>query len=50
MDEQELKEYLSEHLKIEFFSYRSCDDRFLGVKLLLDGEEISRDESFVKYW
>lgn len=50
MTHEEIKEYLKNNLKIEFYPYKSCDTDYLGVRLVLNGEVISTSESFTKYW
>ena len=39
MTQEELKEYLKEHLKIELYTHENCHF-YLGVKLKIDEEEI----------
>jgi len=50
MTQEDIKKYISENLKIEFYPYKSCDETYLGVRILLEGEEISANSSFVKYY
>ena len=50
MTEKELEKYLAENLKIEFFPFESCEDYYLGVRILLNGKEISSSDSFVKFY
>ena len=40
MTQEELKEFLKEHLKIELYSHYENYCFHLGVKLKIDGEEI----------
>ena len=47
MTQEELKEFLKEHLKIELYNHEDNDfHSYLGVRLTIDGEEI---DSSVKY-
>lgn len=40
MTQEELKEFLKEHLKIELFSHFESCHLYLGVKIKIDEEEI----------
>ena len=40
MTQEELKEFLKEHLKIELYSHLDGYNSYLGVMIKLDGEEI----------
>jgi hypothetical protein len=40
MKQEELKEFLKEHLKIELYIHRKSYRSYLGVKIKLDEEEI----------
>ena len=40
MTQEELKNYLKEHLKIELYTHRECYRDYLGVRIIFDGEEI----------
>ena len=46
MSQEELKEFLKEHLKIELYNHEESYRSFLGVRIMIDGEEI---DSSVKY-
>ena len=47
MTQEELKEFLKEHLKIELYNHEDNDfHSYLGVRLTIDEEEI---DSSVKY-
>lgn len=41
MTQEELKEFLKEHLKIELYSHHECYRSYLGVKIKIDEEEIN---------
>lgn len=40
MTQEELKEFLKEHLRIELYSHFESYHFYLGVKIKIDGEEI----------
>lgn len=40
MTQEELKEFLKEHLKIEFYTHVESYRFYLGVKIKMDEEEI----------
>lgn len=40
MTQEELKEFLKEHLKIELYTHLKSYRFYLGAKLKIDGEEI----------
>lgn len=46
MTQEEIKNYLKEHLKIELYTHYESYRTYLGVKLILDEEEI---DSSVNY-
>ncbi len=46
MKEEKIKNYLKEHLYIEFFSHHEDYRDYLGVRILIDDEEI---DSSVNY-
>ena len=46
MTQEELKKFLKEHLKIELYNHEEGFGYFLGVRIMIDGEEI---DSSVKY-
>jgi hypothetical protein len=46
MTQEELKEFLKEHLKIELYSHYESYRTYLGVRITIDGEEI---DSSVNY-
>ncbi len=46
MTQEELKNYLKEHLKIELYTHRESYRDYLGVRIIFDGEEI---DSSVNY-
>ena len=46
MTQEELKEFLKEHLKIELYSHFESYHFYLGVKLKIDGEEIDSSVSY----
>ena len=46
MTQEELKEFLKEHLKIELYSHYENYNFYLGVKLKIDGEEIDSSVSY----
>lgn len=46
MTREEIKNYLKEHLKIELYIHRESYRDYLGVRIILDGEEI---DSSVNY-
>ena len=46
MKEEKIKTYLKEHLQIEFFNHHEDYNDYLGVRILIDGEEI---DSSVNY-
>lgn len=46
MNQEELKEFLKEHLRIELYTHYESYRTYLGVKILFDGEEI---DSSVNY-
>ena len=46
MTQEELKKFLKEHLRIELYNHEEGFSYFLGVRIMIDGEEI---DSSVKY-
>ena len=46
MTQEELKKFLKEHLKIELYNHEENYGYYLGVRIMIDGEEI---DSSVKY-
>jgi hypothetical protein len=46
MTQEELKEFLEEHLKIELYTHTECYRNYLAVKIKIDEEEI---DSSVNY-
>lgn len=46
MTQEELKEFLKEHLKIELYTHFESYQFYLGVKLKIDGEEIDSSVSY----
>ena len=48
MTKEELKEYLKENLKIEFYNRTNGYETYLSVKITLEGEEISHSDSLVR--
>lgn len=46
MTQEELKEFLKEHLRIELYNHYECYRTYLGVRITIDGEEI---DSSVNY-
>ena len=46
MTQEEFKEFLKEHLKIELYTHRESYRSYLGVTIRIDGEE---SESAVVY-
>ena len=46
MTKEEIKNYLKEHLKIELYTHYESYNSYLGVKILIDEEEI---DSSVNY-
>ena len=46
MTQEELKEFLKEHLKVELYTHTECYRFYLGVNLKIDEEEI---DSSVNY-
>ena len=40
MTQEEFKEFLKEHLKIELYTHRESYRSYLGVKIKIDEEEI----------
>ena len=41
MTQEELKEFLKEHLKIELYRHYECCSFYLGAKIKIDEEEIN---------
>ena len=46
MTQEELKEFLKEHLKIELYSHFDGYDFYLGVQIKIDEEEIDSSVSY----
>lgn len=46
MKEEKIKNYLKEHLQIELFKHHEDYNDYIGVRILIDGEEI---DSSVNY-
>lgn len=46
MTQEELKEFLKEHLRIELFNHYESYGTYLGARITIDGEEI---DSSVNY-
>ena len=46
MTQEEIKNYLKEHLKIELYTHCESYNFYLGIRILIDGEEI---DSSVNY-
>ena len=51
MTQEELKEFLKEHLRIELFNHYECYRTYLGVRITLDGEEIDSSVNYdIELW